>query len=222
MTIVLRKINRCHWQTQTYSTRPLYTCSVAVRLVLKNLSFLICVNFLPLGKEKMKTEVTCCGNHSCKLKDKAHTVTKDRKQKEIMDSRVQLLETTVKRLEEELSIEKSQRKELVEKTARLNKMCDEMKEDIRIVKKILEERRGSVEILSDSSDDALNESTPEEKTPCYSQQEEFTEVDRIPNALEREKSLEGPENFTFPDTATSPEGLNEFKFEGELAVDVFV
>ena len=136
-----------------------------------------------------------------------------------MESRVQLLETTVKRLEEELSLERSQIKDLVEKTARLNKMCDEMKEDIRIVKKMLERRREPVEILSDSSDtDAVNESTCEEKTPCCSRQEEFIVVDRIPNVLECEKSLEGPENFSFPDTATSPEGLNEFKFEGEFAV----
>ena len=171
----------------------------------------------------MKTEGNCCGNHSCKLKDKAHAVTKDRQQKEIMDSRVQLLETTVKRLEEELSIEKSQRKELVEKTARLNKMCDEMKEDIRIVKKIVVERRGPVEILSDSSDNALNESTCEDKTPCYPQQEELIVGDRIPKAIEREKSsLEGSETFSFPDTATSPERLNELKFGGEFAVDVFL
>ena len=60
-------------------------------------------------------------------KDEAHAVTKDRQQKEIVEPRVQLLETTVKRLEEEL----------VEKTARLNKMCHEMKEDIRIFKKYL-------------------------------------------------------------------------------------
>ena len=105
----------------------------------------------------------------------------------------------------------------------MNKLCDEMKEDIRIVKKMLKKRREPVEILSDSSDTgALNESTCEEKTPCCSRQEEFIVVDKIPNALEREKRLEGPENFSFPDTATSPEGLNEFKFEGEFAVDVFV
>ena len=171
----------------------------------------------------MKTEVTCCGKHSCKLKDKPRAVSKDRQQKGIMDSMVQLLETTVKRLEEELSIEKSERKELVEETARLNKMCDEMKEDIRIVKKIVEERRGPVEILSDSSDNALNESTCEDKTPCYPQQEELIVGDRIPKAIEREKSsLEGSETFSFPDTATSPEGLNELKFGGEFAVDVFL
>ena len=188
-----------------------------------NLSALIvCSNFLPLGKEEKKTEVNCCGKHSCKLKDKAHAVTTDRQQKENMESRVQLLETTVKRLEEELSVEKNQKKELVEKTAHLNKMCDEMKEDIRIVKKILEERRGPVEILSDSSDNALNESTCEERTPCHSQQEEFIEGDRIANALEREKSLHRSANFSSPDTATSPEGLNEFKFEGEFRVDVFL
>ena len=134
-----------------------------------------------------------------------------------------MLETTVKRLEEERSLERSQIKDLGEKTARLNKLCDEMKEDIRIVKKMLKKRREPVEILSDSSDTgALNESTCEEKTPWCSRQEEFIVVDKMPNALEREKSLEGPENFSFPDTATSPEGLNEFKFEGEFAVDVFV
>lgn len=163
------------------------------------------------GKEEMKT---CCRKHSFKLKDKAHTVTKDRQQKETMESRVQFLETTVKRLEKELSIEKSQKEDLLEETARLNKMCDEMKEDIRIVKKILEERTRPVEILSDSSDNALSESTCEDRTPCYSRQGEFIVVDRIPNVLDREKCLEGPENFSFPDTATSPERLNEFKFEG--------
>ena len=159
----------------------------------------------------MRTEINCCGKHSCMSKDKAHAVTKDRQQKEIVEPRVQLLETTVKRLEEEL----------VEKTARLNKMCHEMKEDIRIFKKIFKERGEPVEILSDNSDnDALNERTCEEKTTCYSRQEEFIVVDRIPNAPEREKSLaEGPENFSFPITGTSPEGLNEFKFEGEFAVD---
>jgi len=159
-------------------------------------------------KEEMKTEFHCCRKHSSRLKERAHAVTKDQQEKEITESRFQMLETTIKRLEEELSIEKSHKKELVENTARLNKMCDEMKEDIRIVKKILEERKEPVEILSDSSD--------------YSLQEEFTVVDRIPNALEREKSLERPENFSFPDTATSPEGLNEFKLEGKFAVDVYL
>ena len=68
------------------------------------------------------------------------------KYKEIMESRVQLLETTVQRLEEEL----------VEKTARLNKMYHEMKEDIFIFKNILKEHREPAEILSDSSDNAWN------------------------------------------------------------------
>ena len=177
--------------------------------------------FLPLGKEEMRTEFNSCRKHSCKLKDKVHAVTKDQQQKQIMDSRFQLLETRIKRLEEELSIEKSQKKELVENTERLNKMYDEMKEDIRIVKKMIEERKEPVEILSDSrSDKVLNESACEETTHCYSRLEEFIVADRIPNALEREESLERPENFSFPDTATSPEGLNEFKFEGKFAVDV--
>ena len=131
------------------------------------------------------------------------------------------METTIKRLEEELSVEKNQKKELVENTARLNKVCDEMKEDILIVKKILEERREPVEILSGSSDNVLNKSTCEERTLYYSPREEFVVVDSIPYILEREENLEKKENLRCPDTAT-PEGLNESKFEGELAVDVFL
>jgi len=173
---------------------------------------LICI--FPLEKEEMKTEFNCRRKNSTRLKERAHAVTKDQQQKEITESRFQMLETTIKRLEEELSIEKSQKKELVENTARLNKMCDEMKEDIRIVKKILEERKEPIKTLSESSDNVLNESACEERTRCYSLQEEFIVLDRIPNALEREKSLERPENFRFPDTATSPEGLIEFKLEG--------
>jgi len=178
---------------------------------------LICI--FPLEKEEMKTEFNCRRKNSTRLKERAHAVTKDQQQKEITESRFQMLETTIKRLEEELSIEKSQKKELVENTARLNKMCDEMKEDIRIVKKILEERKEPIKTLSESSDNVLNESACEERTRCYSLQEEFIVLDRIPNALEREKSLERPENFRFPDTATSPEGLIEFKLEGKFAVD---
>jgi len=106
----------------------------------------------------MKTKSNCCRKHSCKLKEKAHAVTKDQQQKEVMESRFQMLETTFKWLEEELSIEKCQKKELVGNTARLNKMYDEMNEVIRIVKKILEERKEPVETLSDSSDNVLNES----------------------------------------------------------------
>jgi len=148
-------------------------------------------------------------------------VKKDRQQKEIMESRLQFLETTVKRLEDELSIEKRQKKELVENTARLNKMCDEMKEDIRLVKKMLKERKEAVEILSDSSENenALSETTCEERSLCYSRQGESIVVDRIPNSLEREKSFERPEEFSFPDTAT-PAGLNDFEFKGKFAVDV--
>lgn len=147
-------------------------------------------------------------------------MTKDRQQKEIMESRLQFLETTVKRLEEELSIEKRQKKELVENTARLNKMCDEMKEDIRLVKKMLKERKEAVEILSDSSENELSETTCEERSLCYSRQGESIAVDRIPNSLEREKSFERPEKFSFPDTPT-PARRNEFEFEGKFAVDVF-
>ena len=123
-----------------------------------------------------------------------------------------MLETTIKRLEEELSIEKSQKKELVENTLRLNKVCDEMKKDIFIVKKILEERTEPVEILSGSSDNVLNKSTCEERMRCYSLQEEFIVVDSIPSIFEREKNVEKKDNSRCPDTAT-PEGLNEFKFE---------
>ena len=173
--------------------------------------------FLPL---EIKTEFNSCRKHGSKLKEKAHTVKKDRQQKEIMESRLQFLETTVKRLEEELSVEKRQKKELVENTARLNKMCDEMKEDIRLVKKMLKERKEAVEILSDSSENALSETTCEERSLCYSRQGESIVVDRIPNSLEREKSFERPEEFSFPETAT-PAGLNEFEFEGKFAVDVF-
>ena len=169
----------------------------------------------------MKTEFSCCRKHSCKLKEKTLAVKKEQHRKEITESRLQLLETIIKRLEEELSIEKSQKKELAENTARLNKMCDEMKEDTLIVKKILEERREPVEILSDSSDNVLNKSSCEERMRCYSPQEEFIVVDSIPNILEREKNSEKKDNLRCPDTAT-PEGLNEFKFEGELAVNVFL
>lgn len=167
----------------------------------------------------MKTEFNCSRMHSSKLRERARAVTKEQ-QKEIMESRLQLLETTIKQLKKELSTEKSQKEVLVEDITRLKKECNGMKEDIRIFKKILEERKEPIDMGSDKNKTTCT--SCEEGMRFNPRQEELVVVDRIPNALEHEKSLERREDFSFSDRATSPEGLKEFNFDGEFTVHVFL
>ncbi|KAL9967552.1 hypothetical protein ACROYT_G025801 [Oculina patagonica] len=86
---------------------------------------------------------------------------KDENDKDVMETRVQQLKTTVKGLEEKLSTEKSEKESYVKEVANLRKLYDQMDHDLRILKekfeKITEGDRESDQTRPDYNENVLNE-----------------------------------------------------------------
>ena len=123
-----------------------------------------------------------------------------------------------KRLEEELSTEKSDKDVFVEEA---EKMCDQINEDLCALKEsfqnISEEHRERVEKLTYYKNHVTNEtSNHTDEMRLISSQEEIVILDRIPNGLEFDDTL-----ASFHDQATSPGEAIHFDFEGKIAVDEF-
>ena len=104
-----------------------------------------------------------------------------------MQRRVQELETTINRLKEELSNERSDKLVLNEETARLRKMCDQMDEELHSFKesheKLSEENKELETKLSNYKQNALNETVYRDAVSFISRQEEHEVVEKIPNVL---------------------------------------
>ncbi|KAJ7371913.1 hypothetical protein OS493_022010 [Desmophyllum pertusum] len=132
--------------------------------------------------------------------------------------RFQELENITKRLEEELSTEKSDKDVFVEEAG---KMCDQVNEDLCALKEsfqnISEEHRELVEKLTHYKNHVTNEtSNHTDEMRLISNQEKIVILDRIPNGLEIDYTL-----ASFHDQATSPGETIHFDFEGKIEVDEF-
>ncbi|XP_078378426.1 uncharacterized protein LOC144661514 isoform X2 [Oculina patagonica] len=184
------------------------------------------------GKEEMKTELNRARTHSAKLREKVHLMKAGLEEEQQIDERTQeklekvmkslyellmtkdkdnnietrvlALEATIKGLEEELSTEKCDKKNL-------DRICDQMNENSNSLKesfeKISEEHKKLVESLSDYRNNVFNESScSEEEMRLISPREEIVVV----NAFKRDNtisSLKRPKNPWLHDKATSTEEL---------------
>jgi len=163
--------------------------------------------------EEIKTKLNRARTHSARLREEVHLIrtsfekeqqkhkktrkeleelkslhetlmAKGEEDKKNMQQKVQELETTIKRLEEELSIERSDKVAFTEETARLRKMCDQMDEELRSSKesyeKVSEENKELVTKLSNYTNNLLNETVHCDALDIISRHGEHGEVEKIP------------------------------------------
>ena len=166
--------------------------------------------------EEIKTELNRARTHSARLREEVHLMrtslekeqqkhkktrkeleelqslhetlmAKGEEDKQNMQRRVQELETTINRLEEELSTERSDQLLFTKETARLRKMCDQMDEEICSFKesyeKLSEENKELETKLSNYKQNALNETVYRDAVSFISRQGEHEVVEKIPNVL---------------------------------------
>ena len=104
-----------------------------------------------------------------------------------MQRRVQELETTINRLEEELSNKRSDKLIFTEETARLRKTCDQMNEKLCSFKesyeKVSEENKELRTKLSNYKQNVLNETVYRDALSFISREGEHGVIEKIPNAL---------------------------------------
>ena len=166
--------------------------------------------------EEIKTELNRARTHSARLREEVHLtrtnleneqqkhkktrkeleelksfhetlMAKGEEEKQNMQIRVQELETTIHRLEEELSTERSDTLVFKEETARLRKICDQMDEELRSFKesyeKVFEENKELETRLSNYKQNMLNETVYRDALSLISQHAEHEVVEKIPNVL---------------------------------------
>lgn len=139
-----------------------------------------------LEKEQQKHKKTC--KELDELKSIHETLmAKGEEDKQNMQTRVQELETTINRLEEELSTERSSTLVFTEETARLRKVCDQMDEELRDFKesyeKVSEENKELVAKLAHYKNNVLNETVYRDALSFISRHGEHEVVENIPNVL---------------------------------------
>ena len=166
--------------------------------------------------EEIKTELNRARTNSARLREEVHLVrtslekeqqkhkktrkeldelksihetlmAKGEEDKQNMQTRVQELETTINRLEEELSTERSSTLVFTEETARLRKVCDQMDEELRDFKesyeKVSEENKELVAKLAHYKNNVLNETVYRDALSFISRHGEHEVVENIPNVL---------------------------------------
>ena len=166
--------------------------------------------------EEIKTELNRARTNSARLREEVHLIrtslekeeqkhkktrkeleelnslhetlmAKDEEDKRNMQIRVEELETTINRLEEELSTERSDTLVFTEETARLRKMCDQLDEELRSSKqsyeKVSEENKELETKLSNYKQNMLNETVYRDALSFISRHGEHEVVERIPNVL---------------------------------------
>lgn len=166
--------------------------------------------------EEIKTELNRARTNSARLREEVHLIrtslekeqqkhkktrkeldelksihetlmAKGEEDKQSMQTRVQELETTINRLEEELSTERSSTLVFTEETARLRKVCDQMDEELRDFKesyeKVSEENKELVAKLAHYKNNVLNETVYRDALSFISRHGEHEVVENIPNVL---------------------------------------
>ena len=166
--------------------------------------------------EEIKTELNRARTHSARLREEVHLtrtslekeqqkhkkthkeleelkslhetlMAKGEEDKKNMQLRVQELETTINRLEEELSTERSDTLVFKEETARLSKMCDQIDEELRSFKesyeKVTEQNKELETQLSNYKQNMLNEKVYLDALSLISRHGEHEVVGKIPNVL---------------------------------------
>lgn len=166
--------------------------------------------------EEIKTELNRARTNSARLREEVHLIrtslekeqqkhkktrkeldelksihetlmAKGEEDKQNMQTRVQELETTINRLEEELSTERSSTLVFTEETARLRKVCDQMDEELRDFKesyeKVSEENKELVAKLAHYKNNVLNETVYRDALSFISRHGEHEVVENIPNVL---------------------------------------
>jgi len=162
--------------------------------------------------EAIKTELNRARTHSARLREEVHLIrtscekeqqkhknthkeleelknlheslmVNGEEDKKNMQLKVQELETMIKRLEEEVSIERSDKVAFTEETARLRKMCDQMDEELRSFKesyeKVSEENKELVTKLSDYTNNVLNETVHRDALDIISRHGEHVEDEEL-------------------------------------------
>ena len=166
--------------------------------------------------EEIKTELMRARTHSARLREEVHLIrtsleteqqkhkktskelkelkslhetlmAKGEEDKQNMQLMVHDLETTINRLDEELSIERSDKLVFTEETARLRKICDQMDEELLSFKvsyeKVSEENKELVTKLSHYKNNVLNETVYRDAVSFIPRQREHDVVEKIPNVL---------------------------------------
>ena len=166
--------------------------------------------------EEIKTELNRARTNSARLREEVHLIrtslekeehkhkktrkeldelkslhetlmAKGEEDKRNMQIKVEELETTISRLEEELSTERSDTLVFTEETARLRKMCDQLDEELRSSKqsyeKVSEENKELETKLSNYKQNMLNKTVYCEALSFISRHGEHEVVEKIPNVL---------------------------------------
>ena len=166
--------------------------------------------------EEIKTELNRARTHSARLREEVHLtrtslekeqqkhkkthkeleelkslhetlMAKGKEDKKNMQLRVQELETTINRLEDELSTERSDTLVFKEETARLSKMCDQIDEELRSFKesydKVTEQNKELETQSSNYKQNMLNETVYRDALSLISRHGEHEMVGKIPNVL---------------------------------------
>ena len=172
--------------------------------------------------EEIKTKLNRARTHSARLREEVHLIrtsfekeqqkhkktrkeleelkslhetlmAKGKEDKKSMQLKVQELETTIKQLEEELSIERRDKVAFTEETVRLRKICDQMDEELRSSKesyeKVSEENKKLVSKLSNYTNNVLNETVHCDALDIISRHGEHGEDEKIPNVLSSRMSF---------------------------------